>query len=578
MAFIWNLCGRWAWPWNQANPDEHSDVSGESSSHHTPDQRAEVAQRPIRTAGPSRRVREVQLGVYLPDGRQTTGDPVEDYIILLVEAVDRFTAREDLKTELDSHERWMADAHRRMDEFATWIAVLEPKLSVIPDLREHIDRCIVNRDAAALQFEEERRDYDTLKSTIARANDLFERLMSLIYEFSDFFAAARDKTSHVKEVQMDGVFWTLLKLAKYNLGKIRKSEIECRSAESAWKEAHALAQRAKAASLVSPVRSPRSARNAVQYSESVKAMLWREWQSAKRILTIRRKNQHCREMAMLKTFAYEQLVACGRLKIPQGVGIEVAEAVAEDLPTLLSGEGSEPVASPPPGRFSIEESVPSDDLESLHGSTVPEEVHEWRRLRKEVANARRELDDFRQWYTNELAVSIWSFPEWTQEECDYNILQGFQEDPHETEQGFKDRLNELEVAYETAKRTAGDAGFTALLLSPDWAASQTSDGRAGSWSEDHMQAANASEKAENIRRWLHVSLRSPKSSRFDARPAPDHNLRVRPDSSMVDSELRSPNLSRSERLRRHKAHMKKLRRRRIESGQEPGELQLHSGT
>jgi hypothetical protein len=65
--------------------------------------------RPAPSVAASRRVPKVELGVRLPDGRQTTGHPIEDYIQLLLEAVEHALANEIIDEELKATERRLVE-------------------------------------------------------------------------------------------------------------------------------------------------------------------------------------------------------------------------------------------------------------------------------------------------------------------------------------------------------------------------------------------------------------------------------------------------------------------------------------
>jgi hypothetical protein len=310
--------------------------------------------------------------------------------------VDRFKARVIIRNKLSDVEIRVQYVQDNVEETSDRLAVLGSRLRETPDLRPVIEKLEHESRTFQQELNVASAVLEELRGTLASANIAFEKLMCTIYDTSDVFTDAADGTDHVKDVFLDDGFRITLKLSSLGLQEIRKIEENCGNAARLWQEAQRLARRANAAASRSRLRrqiADPTIQSAVRYCESVSAILWKRWRATQNALALRKFSQRARESKFLEEFAFDQLVACGRLKVARGYGFaEQSSDLSVDIDhhtatSSIPGTPPVPVDTPEAAQEVLptsRNSTPSEGLESFIEPDIPDEVQDWYDHRKWV--------------------------------------------------------------------------------------------------------------------------------------------------------------------------------------------------
>jgi hypothetical protein len=245
--------------------------------------------RPAPSVCAFRRVPKVELGVRLQDGRETTGDPIEDYSQLLIEPVERALAREIIDEELKTTERRLIDLHC-LDSCISILTVVKPRLFDVPDLADAVDEEANHLVLYTDGFGEKSELRQYLSRNLAESQRRLSNLMETIYDFMDVLFEAMDENNLAKNVHIDHNFAIMLKYAAEGFKDVRRSEVARDRAMSAHQDAYRLEQRAKTARKRAKRRGVDDrnvTERAITHCRSVKAILWDRSMAANRTLTRR---------------------------------------------------------------------------------------------------------------------------------------------------------------------------------------------------------------------------------------------------------------------------------------------------
>ena len=416
--------------------------------------------------------------------RKRKDDPVEQFIEMLIEAVDRNEARECIEESLQQIDEWTTHDYKTIEELSCRVKFLEPIAVAEPHVPA-LERVLAQHKGEIAKYRAEMENNtekeEMLRRRLTQSSRELAELLRQIFDASDGFLNALDETGtlgafhddrgNLKEgVVVPKAFASGLRMAADRSRLFISNRKNTDQTHKEWMTACNAARASASPAQRSRRRKPRSEK-------------FKVWHREEKDQKLQTKLQEEREKDLLTGVVWDFLVANNLVIIERGVSDESSE------------EGAERTRADPQRSPRSHQEYAND---SAHRAAV---LQPWLTDRRDLLRQRKHLEMSRELYDKELAEHLYAYPRSTKADFDVMHRKKAKFDQEENERVMTEAIEDIANDY-TATREAARADVRNLLLSPDWAASANDvEPSLASTLAPYLQSPRLDPKRREVRRY-----------------------------------------------------------------------------
>ena len=437
--------------------------------------------------------RATRLTVYADKPtRRRPSEPIEAFFDLLVEAIERDEARQDMQGRLQTIEAELSEGRRILDEQMCVVEFLQTRVAEIEELVLSLRLASDKIETLQSQIQERVEMQNLLKRRLNQSHHPLSALFRQICSSADNFLGSIDAEGRFKG-SVDG-FGGEIVVPKDFANSLRMMT-DC---------SHRLATRTHLVrsarhDLIKANHSTKLARSSQQRTSAVqkRSLKYDAVKDIEEIIHSQHKHQAEREQKFLVDHAKPLLIHINRMKRDH----RLSDASSTSNVLLSSPHRND--------QWSQKQHVKTVPDDGLQADT--DKVASLRESRCDVKYARKNLETQQRGYADLLGGHLYCNRTSNKEEFDVLWEAWYEQNPHEQKSGYQDDLLGFQEYY---KKDLDDANTVdkSVLLRSDWAGSSASDVEASQspTTKYSMEPERAERRARIVRRYSrNVARRGP---------------------------------------------------------------------